>query len=92
MRSRKSELDYRSDVGEHVYELRGWYIRDGGLGFMHAVCSRSLQLHPIRHVVRYLSGVRGRKGELDYRKDVREHMYELRCWNILDRSRIKLCK
>ena len=53
---------------------------------MHAVCSRSLQLHPIRHLVRYLFGVRSRKGELDYRGDIWEHMYKLRGWLIRNRG------
>ena len=81
VRSRKGELDYRSNVGKHVLELRGWYIHDGGLGFMHTVCSRSLQLHPVRHLVRYLSSVRSRKGELYFRI---KHMYKLSAWLILD--------
>ena len=51
-----------------MHELRGW----------------SLQLHPIRHLIRYLSGVRGRKGELDYRSYVGEHVYELRGRNVLN--------
>ena len=67
-----------------MYKLYWIILYHRRLCFMHSVCSRSLQLHPIRHLVRYLSGVRGRKGELDYRSDVGEHMYELSAWLILD--------
>ena len=80
MRGRKGELDYRGNVRKHMYKLRAWLIRDRGLGFMHAVCSRSLQLHLVSHLVRHLSGVRSRKGS-GYGIEL---MYELRAWLILD--------
>ena len=80
VRGRKGELDYRSDVREHMYELH-WIILDyRRLSFMHAVCSRSLQLHPIRHILRNLLSMRRRKSELDYRSDVGEHVYFLQLW------------
>ncbi|GMH90014.1 hypothetical protein TrST_g10996 [Triparma strigata] len=65
-----------------MYKLYWIILYHRRLCFMHAVCSRSLQLHPIRHLVRHLHSMRSRKGNSCRIK----FMYKLRARNIRDRG------